>query len=90
MLIDVDVVSNLAKVVNFDAFADESRAHGCTINGTIGPDFNVVFNDNVSNLRNFAVDTIFVRGKTKAVRANYGTGMNDAIGTYMTIFVNVY
>ena len=67
MLIDVYVVCNLAQVVYFDAFSDEGGAHGGAVYAAIGADFDVVFNDDIADLRNFAVGTIFIGGKTETI-----------------------
>ena len=42
-------------------------AHGGAVYAAIGADFDVVFNDYIAYLRDFAVGTIFVWSKSKAI-----------------------
>src|ERR1019366_6780570 len=79
---DFDVVRDLDEVVNFRAFADDRRAQRSAINRHVGADFHVVADDDISDLRHFAVNAAVLH-VTEAVRANHRAGMNaDALADF--------
>jgi hypothetical protein len=75
MFANAHVVSNLDEVVNFGAIANSRRAKRAAIHGDIRADLDVVTNDDISNLWDFAVDAL-VKHVAEAVRTNHGAGMN--------------
>ena len=56
MLADFHVVRDVDEVVNFRALADDGRAERAAINRHARADFHVFADDDISNLRNFAMD----------------------------------
>src|SRR5262245_61449558 len=51
MLADLDVVCDLDEVVEFDAASNDSCLERASVNAGVRADFDVVFDDNLSNLR---------------------------------------
>ena len=47
VLADFDVVGDLDEVVDFGALADEGRFEAGAVDGGVGADFNVVFEDDM-------------------------------------------
>ena len=73
VLADVGVVGNLHEIVDFHAFSDVCAAHRGAVHAAVCPDFHVVFNHHVSNLRNLVVAVL--RG-----REAEAVGTDDAAG----------
>ena len=73
---NLDIMSDLHKVINFYAACDPSDTKSPTINAAAGPYFDIVFDDNVSNLGYFII-TLAVWGKAKTISTNNGSGLND-------------
>ncbi|MEI9961017.1 MAG: hypothetical protein WDM76_07740 [Limisphaerales bacterium] len=49
-------MSDLDKIINFRALADDGRTERTAINGHVRANFHVVADNNISNLRNFPVN----------------------------------
>jgi hypothetical protein len=47
------IMGYLYQVIQLYAFAYDRRAHGCPVNSSIGPHFNVILNNNITYLRYF-------------------------------------
>ena len=70
-----DVVGDLHQVVDLGAFADDGRPQRAAVNGDVGADFHVVLDDDVADLRDFAMDA-GVEDVAKTVGANDGASMD--------------
>ena len=81
MLANVDVVSNLHEIVEFDTIADHRVIDRAAVNRRIGADFNVIPDPDTANLRNLHQTSPVVLCKAEAVRSNDGAGMHDAAFT---------
>src|SRR5206468_9284182 len=66
---------DLDQVIDLGAFADDGRAERAAINRHVGPNLHVVANDNVANLRHFAMDTA-VEHVTETIRADDRAGVD--------------
>ena len=69
------VVRDLHEVVDFGAFADDRRPQRAAVNGDVGADFHVVVNDDVADLRHFAMDA-GVENIAKTVGPDHRAGMD--------------
>src|SRR5690349_6823179 len=52
---DDDVVPDLHQIINFGALADDRVVQGAPVDGRIGPDLDVVLDDDAADLRHFEV-----------------------------------
>src|SRR3954463_7944909 len=83
-----NIVRDMDEVVDFRAVADDSRAESSAIDGDIGADLDVVANDDVADLQNFAM-TAFVENVAVAVGADDGSGVDgDAVADLATVIDN--
>lgn len=82
------VMRDMDEVVDFGALADDCGAEGRAIDGGIGADLDVVANDDVADLKNFAV-AAFVENVAVAVGADDGSGVDDdAVADLATVINN--
>ena len=72
---DFHVVRDLHEVINLRAFADDRRAERAAVNRHVRADFHVVADDDVADLRHFAVNAAVLH-VTKTVRTNHRAGVN--------------
>ena len=73
------IVGDLNQVIDLRAFADNSWTQGAAVNGYIGPDFDVVAQEHIPDLRHLAVHTR-IQHVTKAIGADDAAGVDsDAI-----------
>ncbi len=76
MCADRHIVGDLHEIVDFDALANPGGADRRAVNCDTRADFHVVFNDDISDLRNFFL--LFRGGHiTKTIRSDDAAGMND-------------
>src|SRR5258706_15921883 len=79
MFADHDVVCDLHQVVDLGSLADYGRAECAAVDGHVSADLDVIVNDDVANLRNFAVRAL-VEHVAKSIRADHRTRVDaDAI-----------
>ena len=77
---DFDVVSDLDKVVDFGSFTDDGGFEAGPIDGGVGADFDVVFENDDAELFELDMAAEFVRGIAKTARADDGARLeNDPI-----------
>ena len=55
MAADLDIVSDLHQVVDLGALADHGVAIGAAVDGGVGPDLDIVLNDDAADLQDLAV-----------------------------------
>ena len=84
MFADVDVVSDLDEVIDFGAFADDGSSEARAINGGVRADFDVIFDDDDSELGDFCMFTVDFF-EAEAIAADDGSGVEDnAIADFAT------
>src|SRR5690349_6950271 len=74
MFADDHVMGDLHEIIDLGAFADDSGAERGAIDSDISADFDVVVNDDVANLGNFAMNP-GVGNVTKTVGADHCAGV---------------
>jgi hypothetical protein len=78
VLADLAIVSDVYQVVDFCAAADARDVESSAIDGGVGSDFDIVFNFEASDLREFFVMAgCWIADVAKAVAAKHGAGMDD-------------
>lgn len=88
ILPDIDIVPDLNKIIDFRAAADACDTAASPVDSTVGADFNIVFDNDRSNLRNLAVFAAALE-VAEAVRSDRGVGMNqDPIANGCTLADN--
>ena len=65
-----NIVRYLHEIVDFHVAADDSGAHHSPVDGGVGAYLDIVFDDDVSYLRNLLIDTLCIGFKAKAVRSD--------------------
>lgn len=84
MFADLDVVSDLNEVVDFCTFADDGSSEARSINGGIRADFDVIFDDDDSELGDFCMFTVNFF-EAEAIAADDGSRVEDnAIPNFAT------
>ncbi len=76
MTTDLDVVSDLHKIVYLCAFTDEGASESGAVDGGIGSNFHIAFNHDDPELSNFGVFTIDFL-KTESVTSDDASGVDD-------------
>src|SRR3546814_14863042 len=71
------IVGHLDQIVQLHTFANNGSAHCGPVNGIIGANLNIVFNNHISNLAHLGIRTIRLRRKSKAIAANHRAGMRS-------------
>lgn len=80
MLPDLDVVGDLDEIVDFRAFADDGLFEARTIDGGVGADLDVVFEDYIAELLELDEVALSVREIAEAAGADDGTWLeNDSV-----------
>src|SRR3546814_17577054 len=81
--------SDLDQIVQLHTFANNGSAHCGPVNGIIGANLHIVFNNHISNLAHLGIRTIRLRRKSKEIDANNRAGMNDEEGTNLATGINL-
>ena len=76
-----NIVGQMDKVVELNAFVDMCGTHCGTVDSGVGTDLHVVVDHHVAHLRDLLVMAILLRSEAESISANYGTGMDDAAFT---------
>src|SRR5262245_45727574 len=76
VLADLDVVGHHDEVVDLHAAPNDGGTQGATIDGGVGADLDVVFDDHGPHLRNLTMGRA-VPSVAEAVRAQHDAGMDD-------------
>jgi len=86
---NVGIVADGNQVAHFCTVTDDGIAESAAVDGTVGADFDIVFDENAANLGDFVMNAA-VGGIAETILADYGAGMdNDAIANSATV-VNCY
>ena len=72
-----DAVRDLHEVVDLGAGANPRLADGRTIDGGVGADLHVVFDDDVGGLRNLQVRAVRLLDEAEAVAADHRAVLDD-------------
>ena len=78
ILPDLDIVSDLAEIVDLHALVDQGGAHRGTVDRRAGPDIHVVFQDHVSQLLDLPVGAVLHRSEAETVVPDHHVGVKDA------------
>src|SRR6185369_8210729 len=76
MFADGDVMSDVDEVIDFGARPDGRGPKRAPIDGRVGPNFDVIMNDNLAELKNLAM-TSFIENVTGAIRAKDRSCVNS-------------
>ena len=76
-------------IIEFDTLTDNCRAHSSAVDSGICAYLHIIFYQHISDLRNFIIHTLSIRGKAKAVGTYYRSGMEDAIFADNAAVVNL-
>ena len=83
------VVGYLYEVVEFYTLTYDGRSHSGPVDGCIGSDLDMVFENDIPYLRYFHVRTV-VRGKSEPIGTDNGSCMYDAVIAYHAIVIYFY
>src|SRR5690606_36729487 len=84
---DVHIMSNLDQVIDFRTASDDGITDGTTVYGAVGANFNIVFNNHITQLGNLGI-TVSRRLETKTVASDHCICMNGAVIAHHSIIVN--
>lgn len=77
VLADLDIMSQMAKVIDLGAAADDGVIHRTVVDGGAGTDLDVISDDSAAQLADVMVVTLFIGGKAKALTADDGVCTKD-------------
>lgn len=77
VLADLDIMSQMAKVIDLGAAADDGVIHRTVVDGGAGADLDVVSDDSAAELANVMVVTLFIGGEAEALTADDGMRTKD-------------
>lgn len=77
ILADLDIMSQMAKVIDLGAAADDGVIHRTVVDGGAGADLDVVSDDSAAQLANVMVVACLVSGEAEALTADDGMRTKD-------------
>lgn len=77
VLADLDIMSQMAKVIDLGAAADDGVIHRTVVDGGAGADLDVVSDDSAAKLANVMVMALFIGGEAEALTADDGVRTKD-------------
>lgn len=77
VLADFDIVSQMTKVIDLGAAADDGVIHRTVVDGGAGADLDVIFDDSAAELADVMVVTCLVSGEAEALTADDGMRTKD-------------
>lgn len=77
VLADLDIMSQVTKVIDLGAAADDGVIHRTVVDGGAGTDLDVISDDSAAQLADVMVVTLFISGKAEALTANDGMCTKD-------------
>lgn len=77
VLADLDIMSQMAKIIDLGAAADDGVIHRTVVDGGAGTDLDVVSDDSAAELANVMVVTLFISGEAEALTADDGMRTKD-------------
>lgn len=77
VLADLDIMSQMAKVIDLGAAADDGVIHRTVVDGGAGTDLDVVSDDSAAELANMMVVACLVSGEAEALTADDGMRTKD-------------
>jgi hypothetical protein len=75
MFVDDDIVGDLYQVINLGASADFGVSERAPIDSAVGPNLDVIFDDDSANLWDFPM-VILIENIAKSIRSDHGSGVN--------------
>lgn len=79
ILAHLDIMSNLAEIVDFHAVVDDGGADLGLVYAGIGSYFHIVAYYDIAGVLDFAVSPVLKRSKAETVRTYYSIGVNDDV-----------
>ena len=77
VLADLDIMSQVTKVIDLGAAADDGVVHRTVVDGGAGADLDVISDDSAAQLADVMVVTLFIGGKAEALTADDGVRTKD-------------
>lgn len=77
VLADLDIMSQMAKVIDLGAAADDGVIHRTVVDGGAGSDLDVISDDSAAELTDVMVVTCLVSGESEALTADDGVCTKD-------------
>lgn len=77
VLADLDIVSQVAEVIDLGTAADNGIIHRTVVDGGAGADFDVVADDSAAELADVMVMALFIGGEAEALTADDGVRTKD-------------
>lgn len=77
VLADFDIVSQMTKVIDLGAAADNGVIHRTVVDGGAGTDLDVISDDSAAELADVMVVPLFISGKAEALTADDGVCTKD-------------
>lgn len=77
VLADFDIVSQMTKVIDLGAAADDGVIHRTVVDGGAGADLDVISDDSAAQLADVMVVTLFIGGKAEALTTDDGVRTKD-------------
>lgn len=77
VLADFDIMSQVTKVIDLGAAADDGVIHRTVVDGGAGADLDVISDDSAAELADVMVVTLFICGKAEALTADDGVCTKD-------------
>ncbi len=77
VLADLDIMSQMAKVIDLSAAADDGVIHRTVVDGGAGTDLDVISDDSAAELANVMVVACLVSGEAEALTADDGMRTKD-------------
>src|SRR5687768_1271116 len=90
MLPNFSIMSHHDEIVELHTFSNYSAACYGFIDRGVGANFNIVFYDHISQLRDLAERAIFLNGKAKAIRSDNCACMYDTPVSNAAVVVDFY
>ena len=77
VLADLDIMSQVAKVIDLGAAADDGVIHRTVVNGGAGADLDVISDDSAAELTDVMMVACLVSGEAEALTANESMSTKD-------------
>jgi hypothetical protein len=86
MFAEGDVVADLDEVINFGAASDDGGSEGAAVDGGVGADLDIVLDLDLTDLRDFSVDTV-IEDVAEAIGADDGAGVDTDAFAHLSAWV---
>src|ERR1035437_6082810 len=86
---DFNIVGYHDQVVEFSSFPDDGRSKCGPVNGCIGTDLHIIFEDDISCLDNFFIMLVSLWCKSESIATDHNPRVNYTVVTYHTILIDL-